>query len=206
MNTYFYKKELRAKIKKRRSMFTEEEKQKMSSEIIKKVMSLDEYKRADVLFTYVSLKNEVDTFPLIFAALKSGKRVAVPRCIEGKPLMEFYFIHGRSDLESGSFGILEPIRKPERLCTIRKGFCVLPGLTFDRKGSRLGYGSGYYDRFLQKFEGLKVGVCFSPLLSEKPLPTGRFDVPADIVVTDKEIIRVQKTPAEGAQGPQTPKN
>lgn len=191
MNTYFYKKKLREKIKKRRNMFTEEEKQRMSGEILSKVTSLEEYKRADVLFTYVSLKNEVDTFPLIFSAIKSGKMVAVPRCVEGKPLMEFYFIHGRNDLESGSYGILEPIRNPERLCTDRKGLCILPGLTFDRRGSRLGYGSGYYDRFLQTFEGSKVGVCFSPLISGKPLPTGRFDVPADIVVTDKEIIRVR---------------
>lgn len=189
MNTYFLKKELREQMRRRRNMLSAEEKQRMSGEILRKLTLLDEYKKAEVLFTYVSLSNEVDTFDLIAAALKSGKRVAVPRCIEGKPLIEFYFIHGRSELEQGSYGLLEPSPKPEMLCKCRKGLCVLPGLSFDREGSRLGYGRGYYDRFLQKFEGDKVGLCFSPILSDKQLPTGKYDVPAGIIVTDNEIIR-----------------
>lgn len=191
MNTYFLKKELREKMRKRRKELTNEEKQQMSDEILRKIISLDEYKKAEILFTYVSLSNEVDTFALIAAALKSGKRVAVPRCVENKPLMEFYFIHGRSELENGSYGVLEPIPKPDRLCTYRKGLCILPGLSFDRAGTRLGYGRGYYDRFLQKYEGDTVGVCFSPILSVMPLPTGRFDVPVNMVVTNKEIIRIK---------------
>ena len=191
MNIYFLKKELREQMHRRRNMLTTEEKQQMSGEILRKLILLDEYKKSEILFTYVSLSNEVDTFPLIAAALKSGKRVAVPRCIEGKPLIEFYFIHGRSELEQGSYGLLEPSPKPEMLCTYRNGLCVLPGLSFDREGSRLGYGRGYYDRFLQKFEGTTVGLCFSPILSDKQLPTGRFDVPASIIVTDTEIIRTK---------------
>lgn len=191
MNTYLYKKELRERMLRQRSMLTIEEKRQMGGGILSKILSLDEYKKTEILFTYVSLKDEVDTFALISAALKSGKRVAVPRCIEGKPLMEFFFIHSRSELGRGSYGVLEPDRNPQRLCTCRNGLCILPGLSFDRDGTRLGYGKGYYDRFLQKFDGDTAGVCFSPLLSNRPLPTGRFDVPANIVVTDREIIKIK---------------
>ncbi len=191
MNAFFKKKELREEMRTRRSALTAGEQQRMSDEILRKLTSLDEYKKAEILFTYVSISNEVDTFGLIAAALKSGKRVAVPRCIEGKPIIKFYFIHGRSELERGSYGLPEPPPRPDRLCTLRKGLCILPGLAFDRAGTRLGYGRGYYDRFLQKFEGVTVGLCFSSILSDRPLPKGRYDVPADILVTDREIIRIK---------------
>ena len=155
------------------------------------LVQVDEYKKAEILFTYVSLSDEVDTFELLAWALKAGKRVAVPRCVVGKPLIEFYFIHDRHELEHGSYGLLEPPKKIERLCTCRNGLCVLPGLSFDRSGTRLGYGRGYYDRFLQSFKGSTAGLCFSQVLSDTPLPSGRFDIPADMIVTDKEIIRLK---------------
>lgn len=190
MNTYFMKKDLRDRIKRQRAAISSDEKKRMSEEIVRRIISLEEYQKSGILLTYVSLSSEADTSVLIEEALKCGKRVAVPRCIEGKPHIEFYYINGRDDLIRGSFGLLEPSSKREHLCTSQNGFCVLPGLTFDRLGSRLGYGMGYYDRFLQKFEGVTAGLCFSNILAEKPLPTGRYDVPADIVVTDTEVIRI----------------
>jgi 5-formyltetrahydrofolate cyclo-ligase len=192
MNAYFLKRELRTQMRNRRAKLTNEQKQQMNGEILRNILSLEAYKNTAILFSYVPLKNEVDTITLIETALKDGKKVAVPRCIEDKPLIEFYYIGDMSELDHGSYGIMEPLSDPEKLCTSLDGFCVLPGLAFDRAGTRLGYGKGYYDRFLQSFNGITAGVCFSTLLSGKPLPTGRFDVPADIVVTDKEIIRVKK--------------
>lgn len=190
MNTYFIKKDLRDRMKKRRAEIVQEEKEQMSAAILSSLFALEEYKKAEVLLTYVPLRSEVNTYPLIERALAEGKRVAVPRCIEGKHHMEFYFIHSIDELEKGSFNLLEPHPRRERLYTGHEGFCVLPGLAFDRRGTRLGYGCGYYDRFLQKFKGVTAGVCFSQLLSEKQLPTGRYDIPANIVVTNKEVIRI----------------
>jgi 5-formyltetrahydrofolate cyclo-ligase len=190
MNTYFIKKDLRDRMKKRRAGIPREEKERMSAEIISKLLALDEYKQATILLTYVPLPSEVNTYPLIEQALADGKRVAVPRCVEGKCHMEFYFIHGVNELEKGSFNLLEPRPRRERLYTGHSGFCALPGLAFDRTGARLGYGCGYYDRFLQKFKGITAGVCFSPLLSDTQLPTGRYDIPANIVLTDREVIRI----------------
>jgi 5-formyltetrahydrofolate cyclo-ligase len=160
----------------------------MSEAIYKKVISLPSYFYSKTLLCYVSTENEVDTLPLITAALKSGKKVAVPRCVEGEPIIEFYFIRGLNELEYGSYGLLEPPPLKERKYRASGGLCILPGLAFDRTGCRLGYGKGYYDRFLQNYKGITVGVCFAPLLSESPLPKGKFDVPVSMVVTDREII------------------
>lgn len=193
MNIYFKKKELRLEMKKKRALISENLRREKSMTILNRLISLEEYKNAAVVLAYVSLRYEVDTFGFIETALKAGKHVAVPRCVQGKPNIDFYFINGSDELEKGSFGIPEPKVNPERLCTVHRGFCVLPGLSFDRSGTRLGYGIGYYDRFLHNFRGTTVGICFSEILSDKPIPKGRFDVPAKMIVTDKETIRVKQT-------------
>lgn len=172
----------------KRTLITEEQRNIMSAAITKNLTTLSSYKSSQMIFCYVPLKNEVDTFDLLKTALAEKKSVAVPRCIPGQPLMDFYFIKSLDDLKEGSYGILEPQADSDDICRETDGFCVLPGLSFDRLGNRLGYGKGYYDRFLQSFNGVTVGVCFSSLLSTSSLPRGRFDVPADIVVTEREII------------------
>ncbi len=189
MNAYFLKKELREKLRKKRAAITTQDRARMSGEILSNLLSLEEYKNCGTVLTYVSTPSEVDTFPLIENALKSGKKVAVPCCIEGKPIIEFYFIDSVDELAYGSFGLLEPHMITEKKCVDDSGFCILPGLAFDRTGARLGYGKGYYDRFLQNFNGVTAGLCFSTILSNKPLPMGRYDLPASIVITDREIIR-----------------
>lgn len=191
MNTYFRKKDLREKMRKKRALITPEERGVMSAEITKKILSLAEYKSAKMIFCYVPLKNEVDTFSLIKTALGEQKSVAVPRCIPGHPLMDFYYINSLDDLKEGSYGILEPQENEKYICNETDGFCILPGLSFDRMGNRLGYGKGYYDRFLHSFSGVTAGVCFSNTLTLTSIPRGRFDVPADIVITDKEIIKTR---------------
>lgn len=192
MNTYFLKKALREEMRKRRAALTEADRELKSREILRRLVSLNEYKSANLVLSYVSLPYEVDTFALLDCAVRDGKKVAVPRCVNGKPHINFYYISSLEDLSEGSFGILEPEPNPEKLCRSRTGLCVLPGLSFDRRGTRLGYGKGYYDRFLQNFKGTMVGICFSEVLSKSPIPRGRFDVPAEIIVTEKEIIRVSK--------------
>lgn len=189
MNTYYIKKELRATLRARRAAMTDEERARMSAAILRRLTALPEYRAAGTILTYVSLSQEVDTRPLIEAALAAGKKVAVPRCLPGKPLIDFYAIGGYGDLSPGSYGLLEPEPDPANLCRPHGGFCVVPGLAFDRRGMRLGYGSGYYDRFLQRYDGPTAGVCFSNILSEKPLPVGRYDLPVAIVVTDRETLR-----------------
>ena len=98
--------------------------------------------------------------------------------------MEFYLIESCDDLEPGAFGILEPRPSPERLLSEWKGcLCVVPALACDRKGYRLGYGGGYYDRFLRNFPGVKALILYKKCLVEH-IWHGRYDVAVDLIVTE----------------------
>ena len=168
--------------------------------ILKKVLSLPEYQKAKLVLTYVSTAIEVDTLALIRQALADGKRVAVPYCVPGKIEMLFCEIFSLEDLSPGSFGVLEP--NPEKqpvLKSFKDSVCILPGLGFDLVGYRLGYGKGYYDRFLSKYRGVNIGVCYNVCL--KPLlPHGRYDRMIDILVTEKFVKR--PLPISSEQPPQ----
>lgn len=189
MNAYYLKKELRTEIREKRNQMSPSLQMQMSEAIIKNILTLAEYINCSTLLSYVSTEMEVDTFKLITVALKNGKKVAVPRCVEGLPIIEFYYIKSLGELVRGSYGLLEPRVNPQNKYAGNYGLCILPGLAFDRTGGRLGYGKGYYDRFMQNFKGDTAGVCFSNVLMDSPLPAGRFDIPVTTVVTDKEIIK-----------------
>ena len=117
-----------------------------------RVLALREYAACNTLLTYVSLPIEVDTLGLIARAFADGKKVAAPRCIEGTHEMEFYEISSMDDLAPQTFGVLEPVRERCRLLADFSGsVCLVPALAYDRAGYRLGYGAGYYDRFLSVY-------------------------------------------------------
>lgn len=102
--------------------------------------------------------------------------------------LTFWIPTNLDDFTVGSYGIAEPDMKAQQIgCEQIQGF-LIPGQAFDNKGGRLGRGKSYYDRALQHFNGLKVGVCFSPRLSEKPLPREAWDIGMDYVITEKEVI------------------
>lgn len=187
---------LRASYKKFRLELTALQKSELDEKILKNVLRLNEYKSNDTLLCYVSTKIEVDTLKLIEQALKDKKRVAVPRCVENTREMEFYFINSLDELEPGSFGVLEPIKnKAEILTDFGKGLCIVPGLGFDCNGYRLGYGKGYYDRFLSSFCGSTVGICYSECVKWH-LPHGFYDKNVDFLVTEKYIRRTDRSLAE----------
>ncbi len=156
--------------------------------IFERLKSLEEYQNAEVIFAFVSKNIEVDTSYIINDAIKSGKKVAVPRCKADIPTMEFYYISSYDDLEEGCYGLLEPdLKKCPAASSAEASIMLVPGLVFDRSGYRLGFGKGYYDRYISDFSGLTVGVCYSKCI-ENALPLGYFDRPIDVVVTDKYII------------------
>lgn len=181
--------ELRTRFKALRREMDSQVKAEKDAAILKRLLELPEYKAATLVLTYVSTAIEVDTLELIRRALAEGKRVAVPYCIPGKIDMLFCEIFSLDDLTPGSFGVLEP--DPEKQPVLREfsdSVCVLPGLGFDLEGYRLGYGKGYYDRFLSKYPGTNLGVCYNVCL--KPLlPHGRYDRMVDVLVTEKFVKR-----------------
>ena len=148
-----------------------------------------QYQRNNVLLIYVSTSIEVDTFRIIHQALADGKRVAVPRCVPDTRNMEFYYIDSTDELAPGMFGVLEPHPNPERLYKESDGgLCIVPAFSYDWRGYRLGYGKGYYDRFLSRFEGNMVGICYSECV-QRSLPHGRFDRPVELLVTETYLRR-----------------
>jgi len=186
------KQELRTKYKEQRKAMGKDDKKHKDRRIADAVRRLWQYNKCHTLLCYVSTPIEVGTHEIIKRALADGKRVAVPRCVPGTRLMEFYYIESLDELEPGSFGVYEPRPDPKRLLTdLREGLCLVPALSYDLSGYRLGYGKGYYDRYLSAFEGSLVGLCYSDCI-EKHLPHGRYDRPVETLVTEQYIRRIRR--------------
>lgn len=182
---------LRANFRKYRERLAPEQKLKMDSAIQARLLAMKEYAQADTVFTYVSKPIEVDTIGLISAAFLNHKKVAVPRCVPGTRDMEFYYISSIEELEPGTFGVLEPNPEKSMLVTdFNSGICIVPGLSFDAQGYRLGYGKGYYDRFLNDFKGIKAGLCYTGC-TQWNLPHGYYDRPVDVLITEKYLRRIR---------------
>lgn len=139
-------------------------KEKLDNIIFNKIINLEEYKKSDLILTYVSLKEEVDTIKLIKYCLKEGKKVAVPKC-EGNDIV-FYYISSIEDLVEGTFGILEPKTK-RKVTNFTNSICIVPGISFDKQNNRIGYGRGFYDRFLENYTGIKIGLEYRECICEK---------------------------------------
>ena len=180
---------LRARCKKQRESCPPKIKQELDKKLSENFLSLPEYKACETLFTFVSDPIECDTRAIIEQAFRDGKRVAVPKCINRCGDMEFFYIRSFDDTAAGAFGITEPVEERcERVTEYSKALCIVPGLCFDLQHYRVGFGKGYYDRFLQVFQGLSVGICYSKYTLSK-VPHGAFDRRTDILVTEKFIDR-----------------
>lgn len=164
-----------------------------------KLLSLNEYKECDMLFSYVSFGSEVDTINIIDKALAANKNVYIPR-VEGHN-MNFYGIHNLDGLIRSKFGILEPDaslhKKHVKYVSLeevpefmnKKKLMLLPGLAFDRQGNRIGYGAGYYDKYLGNYgaEGfIKIALAYNFQIIDS-IKTNQFDISADIIITPENI-------------------
>ncbi len=178
------KREKREKIKEWRRELPPDEKMRLDTAIAEKFYNSYVYRRTEQVFIYVSTSIEVDTISIIERAIAEGKRVACPRCVDGTREMEFYYIDSVDELEPGTFGVLEPKADIGKLVKdFSNGVCVVPGLSFDYGGFRLGYGKGYYDRFLSGYHGFTCGLCYSHNVVPH-LPHGRFDRHVGLLITD----------------------
>lgn len=185
------KSELRKKFIALRNSVLLEEKKKKDTLILENLKKLPEVKNADIILTYISVNSEADTKNAINYFLKENKKVAAAKCLEKYGEMDFYFIKSLADLKNGKFNIPEPCSDCEKF--IRENFkdkkiiCFVPGLSFTEEGFRLGYGGGYYDRFLSVNSNIiSIGLCSEDFIS-KSLPCGKYDMSVDIVITDRKI-------------------
>ncbi len=161
-------------------------------EIAAVIFNSDEWKSSEVVFVFVSLKNEVDTYPMLFGALESGKKLCVPR-ITGDGMMEAVEIKKLSELESGKFGILEPISSCPSVKKEQIDLMLLPCLAADENGGRLGKGGGFYDRFCEKTDCRKIILCPEALMMKNgEIIMQEHDVAADAVATQTRMIKARK--------------
>lgn len=191
INKRQHKLELRNKHKRLRQNCPEKAKTELDRKITASFLSLDEYKNCTTLFAYYSTSIEVDTKKIIKTALSDGKRVALPKCDNDHGDMSFFYINSCDELIKGYFSLLEP---DEIICKavedFSQGLCIVPGLCYDYEGYRIGFGKGYYDRFLNPFKGTTAGLCYSRNI-EKTIPKNEFDKNVDILITEKFISRIK---------------
>jgi 5-formyltetrahydrofolate cyclo-ligase len=176
----------------KRENIDREKKKKLDKKIVDRFMTLATYRYAHTLLMYYPLKNEIDIRELIEKALAAGKRVALPRCEANTSTMHFHYISSLDELVPGRFGIMEPSTDAE-LFTIDSlcGPCavIIPALAYDKSGYRLGYGKGFYDRYIDKNRMTAVGVIYSQFIEDK-LPRGRYDMSVHFMITDKGVVIV----------------
>ena len=186
------KKKMRAEAKESRLSMDSFTKSSYDKKICNKLLNLWAVRETETFLCYVSTDIEVDTKEFINSLLASGKKVAVPRCEGGPSEMNFYYINSLDDLSPGSFNVLEPESDEEKLLTQTENtICIVPAFMFDKSGYRLGYGKGYYDRYLSKYKGSTIGICYSQNIKDE-LFHGKYDRTVDMIVTEKQIITIKE--------------
>ena len=172
-----------------RETLSEQERCVLDNCITQKLLATSEYAEATTVLTYVSVSSEVSTRMFIECALRDGKTAAVPRCLPGHRL-EFVAITSLEQLVPAPFNLLEPPKDLSALTEVQmsNAICIVPALLVDTKGYRLGYGAGFYDRFLSTYSGKKICLVYQHNLSKTELPHTEFDVPVDMVITESGVL------------------
>ncbi len=186
--------EIRTYQKKRRSELSEEQRHFFDEDILHQLQEMEGFKNCKRIFTYVSFESEIDTLSIIKEAFLLGKQVYIPK-VEAHGI-EFYEIKSLEGLHRSSYGILEPIGSKEHrfasLSTSKglvENLMLLPGLAFDLSGNRIGYGAGYYDKYLalQPSDTFhKVALAYDFQVIER-VPAEEFDICADVIITPTSI-------------------
>ncbi len=180
------KSELRKLLKIKRHSITD--KTYKDDTICNRLLHSEWYKKADTVLCYAALDDEINMDRVITQALSDHKKVALPVCIDDMGHMEFYYINSLEDIKVASFSVREPdATESIKVNDFTNSICIVPAIAYDVSGFRLGYGKGYYDRFLSNYISLSIGLCYNELLVDK-LPADEFDLPVNSIITQNGII------------------
>lgn len=166
-----------------RASITKEEQLIKSEKICDKILSTEAFLGCDTLLLYYPIKSEPSALALLETAFSRGISVAFPISVKTDYTLDFRVIRSLDDLSVGAYGIREPNQDAPCVKLTDKTLCIVPALSFDENGMRLGYGKGFYDRFLKEFSGTSIGITYSELFCQK-LPFDKYDIPVDFVITD----------------------
>ena len=190
MNNFNDKKSARSFFKAQRDTLTKEQRTDIDNKICRNILSLEAFKRCDAVLLFSPIKSEPDLTPVATIAFECGKCVAFPISLTDSYTLDFRQINTLAELRDGAYNIKEPPQDSKKANITDKTLCLVPALAFDIKGGRLGYGKGYYDRFLKSFNGTKIGTAHSAQVCDS-LPTEKDDVPIDMIITETGVIYIK---------------
>lgn len=187
MNT---KKAIRSQMKEKLSELPKPLYESYSCQIASNLYQTAAWKDAEMIGITISRFPEVDTAPIIKKAWEAGKKVAVPKCYPKEKILSFRILNDFSQLESVFYGLLEPaVEKTTEAETKAIDLLIVPGLAFTNEGYRIGFGGGYYDRFLCHFSGKTLSLAF-PMQLVGQFPIDRHDIPVSKIITTDKVITV----------------
>ncbi len=174
------KNELRDMVRKKKRAMTKEEIAEKSEKLVSALLDTDLYRNAKTIYGYLPYNQEIRTAPLLEQALKDGKRIAVPKCYD-RGVMLFIYLDDLTQVAKGYSNILEPIYD-EPVADDETALVLMPGMVFDYEGHRIGYGGGFYDRFLEKEPNHPTVALAYDFQMVDHLETEEFDIPVDRVI------------------------
>lgn len=182
------KTELREQHLAKRAAIPPAQKQARDEKICRSIISSASFRYAETILAYAPREGEIDIRPMLLHALSLGKRIALPRC-ESDHVMTYRLITSLDGLSPGSYGIMEPDADTPIFEEDpgHASLCLVPGVVFDVHGYRIGYGGGYYDRFLHHYHGSVAGLIYRDFILPN-LPHGRYDHALPIMITDAGMI------------------
>lgn len=183
------KKTIRKELLKRRKEIPVEKKVIYDKEISRKIIESDYFKNAEQILVFASADNEFDTRYIIERCRFLYKRVFYPVCLDRDGNMEFLKADSVGDLQIGTFGIEEPKSTCKKYVPKENDIVIVPALSVDKSGNRVGYGKGYYDRFLKDFNGTSICPCYEEMLTDT-LPVDENDTKINILVTQNQLKEV----------------
>ena len=183
------KKDIRKRVLETRIQLTDKEWEEKSRRIYEKVVAHPFFLQTDSIYCYVDYRREVGTREIIEQAWLSEKKVAVPKVLGDE--MEFFYIQSFDDLEQGYKGIREP--KQTKLAYDENMLVIMPGAVFDKTCNRIGYGKGYYDKYLKTHPNNKTIALAFELQMEKEIPAEEHDICPDIIITEENTYERQLT-------------
>lgn len=195
------KSEIRQEVLQKRNRLRFEEVEIKSEQVGTNLFSLKEFNQAELILFYVAKGSEVATLSMIESVI-GLKRVFVPISVRRRRKLVYSEIYSIDELELGAYGILRPRRDSRRILPLEQlaseaGLVIVPGVVFDEKGFRTGYGAGFYDRFLTAFRyshassALFIALAFELQIVEDTFPE-KHDVPVDMIITEKRIINCRR--------------
>ena len=181
------KSEIRKENKILRSKFTKDEIMEKSERASKIFLQSDIYKKSRELMLYMPLGNETDTKAIIENAFSDGKKVIFPVTDEKSGIITPYYAKEDTEFSKGGFSVLEPlgceIANEKKIDVI-----IVPGVAFSKKGGRIGFGKGCYDKLLKNTDAIKIGYCYSFQIYDE-IPTDIYDISMDYIITEDEMIK-----------------